>query len=255
MTVSQVLHNIGKIVADNSPIILTSVGVAGSLTTAILTGKACWQASRILLGGEDSDPWELENQTFFEKTKIVWPLFIPPLASAAVTVTSIVLANRIGTRRAAALAAAYSISEKAFEEYKEKVTEKLGKTKEREVRDEIAQNRVDKNPVNNSEIIITGNGDSLFLDLHSNRYFKSTMEDVKKAVNDTNYQIIHHDYASLNDFYDRLGIDHTRYGEELGWTSMEKLEVSFSTTLSKDQRPCITIDFTTEPMRDYFRVH
>lgn len=252
VNVSLLLNKIGKFASDNSPLILTSIGVAGTIGTAVLTGNATWQAAKIL-NSEDRSPWDSDR--FPDKVKLIWPLYIPAVGTAALTITAVILANRIGTRRAAAMAAAYSISERAFEEYRDKVVEKLGKNKEREVRDEVAQDRVNKNPVNTAEVIITGKGDVLFLDLYSNRYFTSTVEDVKKAMNDTNYEILNHTYASLNQFYDRVGLDHVQFGEDVGWTSAELLDIRFSTTMSKDSRPCATIDFTVEPVRDYFRTH
>lgn len=258
MTFAQLASRIEKFAINNSPLILTAIGVTGTITTAVLTGKASYKAAEIISAEEHyrQDSWEHpEPATFKEKVKTCWPLYIPPLGTAALTISAIILANRIGTRRAAAMAAAYAISETAFEEYRDKVVEKLGKNKEREARDEIAQQRVDNAPVGKTEVIITGGGDCLFFDVFTGRYFRSDMETVKQAMNNLNYKIINHNYASLNDFYDMIGLAHIQIGEDIGWNTDDLMEILFSTTISDNQQPCITIDFHVKPMHNYFRAH
>jgi hypothetical protein len=259
MRVPQFLKIVEKFTVDNSPLILTALGAAGTITTAVLTGRASYKAAHIIIKenllryGENNN--EADELTVKEKFQLVWPLFIPPVASAAMTVTAIIMANRIGTRRAAAMAAAYTILERTGEEYREKIIEKFGANKEREARDDIAQDRVRANPVGRHEVIITGGGDILCYDLYTGRYFKSSIEAIKKAVNDTNYQIINSGYASLNDFYNRVGLSNTETGDEVGWNGDALIEPIFSTTISDDDRPCITLSFHVRPARSYFRTH
>jgi len=61
-------------------------------------------------------------------------------------------------------------------------------------------------------------------------------------------------YASLSDFYDLIGLPTTSFSDEVGWNSDRLLELQFSTVLSDDGRPCISIDFRTVPIRDYYKV-
>lgn len=256
MSLSQVAKKFEKLLTDNSPVLLTSVGVAGTIATAVLTGKASFEAAQIINETEQSrdlySTGSLEPLEPKEKVELVWKLYIPPVIVGAGTVSAIVLANRIGTRRAAAMAAAYTISEKAYTEYREKVVEKLGEAKEQEVRDEIAQQRVNANPPNN-EVIIVDNGDVLFLESYTGRYFKSSMETVKKALNDTNYQMYSDMYASLGDFQQRVGLPRTALSEEVGWTVDDKIDIEFSATLTEDQRPCIVMNYIVAPVREYHR--
>lgn len=246
-----------KLAIDNSPAILTALGVTGVLTTAYLTGKASFKAAYRIEDEQSQmnahpSHYQLENK---EKFLLIWKLYIPAIGTGVVTVVCIIGANRIGSRRAAALAAAFSISEKAFTEYEEKVIEKMGALKERGIHDEIAQDRVSRNPVGEREIIITGNGEVLCYDSFSGRYFESSMEELKKAQNDINYTILSDGYASVGDFYGKIGLSATAYSEEVGWKSDTKLELSFAGTLSEDQRPCIAIEFRAAPVRDYYRIH
>lgn len=257
MDIANLLKRTEKLTVDNSPAILTAVGVVGTITTAYLTGVATFRAAEFLSEEALAPLWKDKNTplSMTDEFKLVWKFYIPPVTSGLVTVTAIIYANRIGNRRAAAMAAAYTISERAFSEYKEKVVDKLGEKKERAVRDELAQDRVDRSPVGKTEVIVTGGGDVLCYDVYTGRYFSSSMETLKKAQNDTNYQVLNDTYASLNDFYSRIGLATTKTGEEIGWNNDHQLELLFSTTMSDDSRPCISIDFNVSPVRDYYRLH
>jgi len=259
MSFAYLINRAGKFVADNSPTILTTIGVTGSLTTAYLTGKASFKAALIL--AEETYNEELADNeeeftglTFQRKLELTWRLYIPAASSAALTVFSIVSANRIGSRRTAALAAVYSLSEKALDEYKTKVVEKIGASKERKIRDEIAQDQVDKNPLSSREVIITGGGEVLCFDAYTGRYFYSDMEKLRKAQNDLNHQVLNSYYASLTDFYELIGLPRTSESDEVGWNSDEMLEIMYSTTLSEDGRPCISITFKVTPVRNFHRL-
>lgn len=250
MSLTDIAKHVEKYAIDNSPSILTGIAAVGTVATAYLTGTATVKATRIL---NREMPADVDR--FQDKVKLVWMEYIPPVIAGAFTITCIIGANKIGSRRAAAVAAAYSLSEKAFVEYKEKVLEKIGDKKEQKVRDEIAQDRVDKDPVTTREVIITGNGDVMCYDSLTGRYFLSNMESIRKAENEINKQILDFGYASLSEFYDKIGLSPTAFSEEVGWKYEGMLEVQFSTVISDDGKPCISIQYMTAPVRNYFRQH
>lgn len=259
MTFGDIAKRLGKLAVDNSPAILTAIGATGVLTTAYLAGSASFKAAEILKEEEERkaqlvpEDGPLDNR---EKFEAVWKLYIPAASCAVLTMSAIIMANRIGARRTAAFVSAYSLSEKAFDEYKKKVREKVGPKKEGEIRDEIAQDRISANPPPPTrEIIIAGGGDVLCHDLRSGRYFKSDMETLKRAQNNVNYRVVNYSYASLSDFYDEIGLPRTEDSEEVGWTTDELLELLFSTALTEDGRPCIAFSFSmTKPIRGFDRL-
>ena len=256
MNLTALMKQAGKLVGDNSPLILTALGVTGALTTAYLTGAASFRAARYIRYEESSRGYEFDEEELElkEKVNLVWKLYIPAAASAGLTITAIFYANRIGTRRAAAVATLYSVSERAFDEYKKKVVEKVGAKKEQSYRDEVAQDRVTRDPVSSREVIITGNGDILCYESFTGRYFHSDMETLRKAQNDINYEVMNDSYASLSDFYNLIGLPQTSYSDEVGWNADKLLELQFSATLSEDGRPCISIEFVVAPVRHYNRL-
>ena len=254
MNIKQILKRSEKFVTDNSTALLTAVGVAGTVGTAVLTGQASFKAARILSDiehHEDTDPdrWAATPST--EKVKLVWKCYIPPVVVGGVTVTAIVFANRIGTRRAAAIAAAYSVTEKAFTEYKDKVVEVIGEKKEEAVRDAIAQDHVDANPPDNSVIVVAGK--SLCLESYTGRYFETTYEAVKNAENAITAEVLRDGFASLGDFYYMLGLARTSDCEDVGWNTDRLPKIDVNATIAEDNKPCLVMSYTVVPIREYHR--
>lgn len=256
MTLSDKFKTAQKFAIDNSPSIFTGLGVVGLVSTAFLTGQATFKAAEVI----STEEFQLAksgsnyNLTAKDKAQLTWKFYIPAVGVGVLSCGAIIGANQVSSRRTAAVAAAYSLSEKAFTEYKDKVVEKIGEKKEKVVRDEIAQDRVHANPLSERGVVIIDGKSALCYDTYSGRYFMSDMETLKKAQNDTNYQILSDMYASLSDFYQRVGLSSTAQSEEVGWTTDKQLELEFSGTLSEDQRPCIAVSFRTTPVRNYYKM-
>lgn len=251
------IHKLKFLVNENSTTILTGVGVAGTVATAVLTGRASFKAADIILqetavlniaaAEQKKDQVQLSKT---QKTMLVWPQYIPPVAMGAVTVTSIVMAHRISSKKIAGLVVASTISERAFQEYKDKVVEKLGGNKETAIREEIAQDSVIKNPPSN-QVVIAGSGDVLCFEPLTGRYFNSTIEQIRAAENKVNFEIIHYDYCSLSFFFEEIGLPPTDYSDQVGWNVANRMELDFSTTMTEDKRPCLVIGFKKIPTMDY----
>lgn len=254
MTLTDLLRRTEKLVIDNSPTVMTAIGVVGTITTAYLTGRATFKATKLINDhNRDLDVHDLWMPPK-EAAKLTWKLYIPAAVTGALTIASIVTANRVGSRRAAALAVAYSLTEKAFDEYKDKIVEKLGKGKEQAARDEIAQDRINKT-FDTREVIFTGTGEHLCYEMHTGRYFQSTMESLLSAENTINRQIIGDGSASLTDFYFQVGLPATKHSDEVGWNLDNMLKLRFSATLTPENKPCMAVDFSISPIRHYYKNH
>lgn len=255
MNLQQIIRDAKLLVSDNSPAILTGIGVAGTITTAFLTGQASFKAYEKIDDESSSNPeYIISTQN---NVKLVWTLYIPPAIVGIGTITAIVFANRIGSRRAAAVAAAYTISERAFSEYKEKVVEHMGKQKEQKVRDEIAQDRINRNNLPRGLTVVSSDDSVLCHDAWSNQYFHSDMETIRKAVNDVNAQILHSDFATITDFYNAIDaneLEQTDGSSDFGWNTDRLLAVEYTTVLYKDKIPCLSISFASMPMQNPWRL-
>lgn len=270
MDLSMLFKRAGQVAAENSPAILTALGVSGTLTTAFLAAKAAFASVDVLREAEETKSQEFKGETpededvvnvepegltRKEQAEAVWHLYVPAAICAGMTITAIVCSNRISDKRTAAVAAAYTFAEKNFKEYRDKTVSKIGKKKEQEVRDEVAQDDVRKNPPKKNEVILVSEGSVLCKDAYSGRYFLSDMESIRKAENDINWEILNTGYASLSDFWHLLGVNSTSESDELGWNTDSKFELEYSTALTDDNKPCIVVTFRPGPIPRFYRAH
>lgn len=241
MHVAALARKASKVFVDHSPAILTAFGISGTVTTAYLAAKAAYASRPALDEGFHKADLYKKSFEIREQASLVWKMYIPAATTAVFTVTCIIAATKVGQRRTAALTAAYSITEKAFDEYRDKVTEKLGEKKEKAIRDEVNQDRVNNNPP--SREIIVASGHVLCLETYSGRYFTSDMETLRRAQNDINAKLHREDVASLSDFYYIIGLPLTSHSTVVGWNSDKQMELKTGTALTDDGRPCITFEY------------
>jgi hypothetical protein len=252
MNLPGILHIAKKLLVDNSPTILSGVGVAGVIVTTIITTRATIKAVELMkIQPPVTD--EVLSARVIRTTRLCWKFYIPVVTTAGLTITSILGAHQIASRRMAALAAAYTLSEKMHGEYREEIENRLGRAKDELIRGGVAQKLVKETPPSSS-IIISGN-EVLCVDLFTMRYFSSTMEKLKAAQNKINHRILNSGYGTLGDFYREIQLPTTSFSEEVGWSSDELMELEFSTHLTDDNRPCIAIDFQVQPVRNYHHTH
>lgn len=248
--ISTTIKSVQKAVSKHSPEILTGIGIAGMITTTVLAVKATPKAvTQIKYDSEFNHGGDPDAYTKKEAIKSAWKYYIPAAVTGTVSIACLIGASSVNARRNAALATAYKLSETALTEYREKVIETIGEKKEKGIQEKVIEKKIKDNPVNNNEVIITGTGNTLCYDPMSGRYFYSTIEKIKAAENKLNKQMIHDlcGYASLNDFYDELGLSHTEVGEIVGWNTDSLIDVDITAQLSDDSRPCIGLVYYTRP--------
>jgi hypothetical protein len=173
-----VFKRLGKLITKNSPTILTGLSVAGLVSTVIMAVKATPKAMRILDEAriqngmvelaEDNNSITINTGIpVKDAIRLTWKCYIPTAIMGGLTIGCIIGSNSINLRRNAALAGLYSLTETALKEYKAKVIETIGEKKERDIRDEVAKERIHKNPVSDNEVVITGYGETLCYDFLS----------------------------------------------------------------------------------------
>ena len=247
--------SIKGVLERHAPEILTGIGVAGMVTTTILAVKATPKAC--LLINDRKDELEVKKLSATELVKTTWKCYIPAAVTCGASIACLVGASSVNCKRNAVLATAYKLSEAALSEYKDAVIETIGEKKEQSVRDKVAEERLKKNPVSKSEVIVTGNGTTLCYDPVGNSYFKSNIQQIESAKNKLNARMLSENYVSLNDFYDELGIGPTKLGDDLGWDIYKDglVEIAFSSQLAEDGTPCLVMDYSVAPRYEYYKVH
>lgn len=251
MNIEQIAKGVKRLVVDNSPLILTYVAVAGVASTSILAVKATPKALQDLINAQQHADHDLTPK---ETVEVAWKHYIPAVTSGAITIAAIIGSHSISSRRNAALITVYSLTETALKEYQAKVKEQIGENKEQKVRDAVAKDHIMNAPMVNSEVLVTGTGEQLCHDSFTGRYFKSDIEAIRRAQNDINARIINEMYASQNDFYRLIGLPGTTYGEEVGWTTDNMMDLEFSSHLADDGRPCLNIEYHATPVRGFYKI-
>ena len=234
-TIKHVFKSFGRVVDKNSTYILTGLAVAGTISAAVLAVEATPKAMKIIE--------EAKCETNLEKVKVAWKCYIPAGAVCLTTIGCIIGINTINNRRNAALAGLYSIAQSTLKEYQEKIIETIGENKERKIRDDIDKDKIIRNPPS-KEIIFSGSGDVLCYDSLTGRYFNTEIENIRKIVNELNRELMNEMFIPLNEFYYALGLESTKLGDDIGFNiDNGLLEVKFSSQLTKDERPCLVLNY------------
>lgn len=264
--VTKLLNTAKKTMKKRSPEILTGIGIAGMITTVVLAVKATPKAMELINDAEEKGRLKLEKEDKYDNKhinalakevrkplnviKVAWKPYIPAAVTGITSIACLIGANSVHAKRNAALMTAYQLSTTALADYREKVVETIGEKKEAAVRDKVAKKQIEENPKNDAQIIMTGKGNTLCYDSHSDRYFRSDIDKIRNAVLTLNEKMINGNemYVSLNDFYDELGLKHTESGDRIGWRiDKGRLDVRYSAQITDDNEACIVIDHLTPP--------
>lgn len=268
----QAWTNIFKAANANKPQLLTGVGTGCLLLAVplavIATVQTCKKieekkqeiAQDIQSQSEDidtpvdKDSIELEPK---DVAKIAWRYYIPTAFAMVTGAACTIVSTKESLKRTAAMAAAYQLSESAFNEYRSATREVVGDKKESEIEKKIMKDRMELITDNDGHIVNiydTRDGTQLCFDYWSGRYFYSDVEYIKSQINRVNEATLHDSmafdgFASLNDVYRAIGLPDTGAGEDLVWRLRDEglIELKSSSYLTVDDRPCWILAFTKPP--------
>lgn len=252
-SIKKIAEGVKGYVSKYSPEILTGLGIAGMVTTTVLAVKATPKALQLI--EEKKKEEEVEKLTVVDTVKTTWKCYVPAVITGTVSTVCLIGATSVNTRRTAALATAYKISETALAEYREAVVETIGEEKEREVAETHAKKQIEKVYIEPSEYLAaTDRGEVLWWDYYSSRPIYTTRNKIDAAVNKANNKLYNdsENFVSLNEFYEYLGMPTTGLGDDIGWykwkgDSIELEEHYLHET--PDGKPCFMLIFYQHPYR------
>ena len=245
----------------HSPEILIALGIVGMASAVITAVSETPKAMRLIEEARERKQEErkdIEYPVELTKKEVVqatWKCYIPSAALFLTSATCLIGASSVHLRRNAALMTAYTLSESAMKDYQGKVLEQVGEKKEREIRDAVAKDDLQKHSVVNQTIIHTGKGTTKCLDSLSGRFFMSDRNLIDRAVNDLNRRMRSEMYISLNDFYAEIGLDSIDIGEMVGW-NIDRGNIELDLSYHPDPidgQPCLVIKYELAPEHDYDR--
>lgn len=232
-------------VISNRAEMLAGASLVGLAATIYFSGKAALEINRCL---EDT---MLTKETLKdpETAKKVLTAAAPAALSAGFTAACIVGSQVIAHNQYGALMAAYMLGQDKLKMFESKAVKLMGEDQTGELKAAVAQQRVLMRPITSSSgyIIDTGNGNTLCLDAMSGRYFKSSVEALRRAENDVNSQVNDDWSATLNEFYQYLGLEPIKLGDDLGWNTENLLHLMFDSALTSSGEPVLVLDYETYP--------
>lgn len=255
-TLIRTTNKIGLILKKNSPKILMGVGIAGSVVSTVLACKATLKVKDIL--DEKNEIVEqihncVEDETvdyneedkkkdltiLYAQTGVkLAKLYLPSIALGALSIASIISGYKILNKRNVALAAAYTVVDKGFKNYRKNVVERFGEEVDRELRHNIKAKQIEEKYIDKdgnektrkkkvyeiSEDKKPGEGISeyakFFDEWNTDEHSKDpeyNLMFLRKQQDYANEVLKHQGYLFLNEVYDMLGIPRTQAGQVVGW--------------------------------------
>lgn len=230
----------------NGSTILTCMGGVGLVATAVLTATATPKAMTRIENAREEKGEEL---TKVETVIAAAPAYIPPVLTGLATLGCMFGANTLNKRQQASMASAYALLDTSYKEFKKKVGVVYGEDAVQKVQAEIAKDKYEESGIQPED------GMKLFYDDFSGRLFESTIEKVQEAEYNINRDLSMQGYATLNQFYDYLGMVPIESGNDLGWSAdmnfdyywQEWIDFGHHKTTMGDDLECIMITMFSEP--------
>lgn len=259
LNLNKTFRKLGKKIDKYSPEILIGCGLVGFATTIALVAHEAPIAKDRLddlhreLG--ESDEEISKAKIIFEEAKAVLPIYAPAIVSGLVSGGCILGSYHISSKRTAAIATAYEFANSSLLEYQQKVVEKIGEKKEAEIRHEINEDKIKKNPPpedytmsyggskGGREDVMSQFNDGLYLykDNYTGRYFRSNPEIIGKAEKRITERLPIEMWVSLNEFYWELGLSSVDVGEDLGFNVDDGIDIDTSDSTKLPDGTTVTI--------------
>lgn len=250
--ITAVIKQISKRAKSNSPLIgliVAGLGFTGSIvSTATATIKAVKNTEQV---EEETG----EKLTKKELLKENWKYYIAPGLLWVGSAASLCFAAKGYDKSIKSLASLYAASQTAKNQLEEHVRSVLGDEKYEEVQEEIAQKELDNNPVTNATILDTGHGSYLCYDQMSGRYFRSSEDWIRRAVNIFNNEICTRKCGlSYNDLFDTISpnFDAIEFGEDVGWGPDRGVaDIRITTKKASTGEPCLVMRYNRKPYQQF----
>lgn len=234
----------------NSATILTVMGAAGVVATTVTAVKATPKALLLL---EQAKEEKGDDLTTVEKVKIAGPAYVPTVVLGVSTIACVLGANVLNQRNQASLMSAYALVDRSYKDYRKKVDELYGTEAGEQVRAGIAKDNYEENQV---EVV---DGERLYYDFYSGRYFNATPATVKRAEYELNRTLMLDDGVFLNEWYQHLDLEPLEHGWNFGWAACANSDMYWQTwidfnhekTVMEDGLECIIVSFNQEPYPDF----
>lgn len=209
-------------IRKHMPTALTYAGICGVVGTAVMAVRATPKALRIIEYEKKQREDELTNRDIITLT---WKCYVPSVLFGLSTIACIISIHALDKRNQASLTSAYAMLNETYKQYREAAKSVYGEDADARIQAEIAK-----------DVFISADGLGIYssdldpsekilcYDSYSKRYFESTMAAVLNAEYHINRNLQLRGDATINEFYEFLGIDGLEFGDEIIWDMNDLME-------------------------------
>lgn len=253
---SRLVGKAGLQIKKHSPEILMVAGIVGTVASTVLACKATTKVGKVLEEREEivekiHECLENEEMAYTEEDSkkdltIVYTqagvklvkLYAPAVGLGVLSIASIVSGHHILKKRNIALAAAYTVVDKGFKDYRKRVVERFGEELDKELRynikakevevevtDEEGNKTVEKQVINVPSDNFTHSEYAKCFDVGNAGWTKDPEYNLMYLRTQQNYfneVLKSRGHVFLNEVYDALGFPRTQAGQVVGWLYDEK---------------------------------
>ena len=251
---SRLINTAGLQLRKHSPEILMVAGIAGTVVSTVMACKATTKVNDILektkattdiihKGMEEGnieghnytqDDGKKDLTIVYAQTGLqLFKLYAPAVALGVVSIASIIGGHHILKKRNIALAAAYTVVDKGFKDYRKNVVERFGEQIDKELRynikakefeveeiDENGNKTVKKEIVDVVDPLNDISDYAKFFDEYCAGWTKDpeyNLMFLRMQQNWANDTLRTRGYLFLNEVYEQLGLPKTKDGQIVGW--------------------------------------
>jgi hypothetical protein len=233
-------------VKQNSPVLLTGIGIAGFVATTVLACRATLKVSEVLERGEKEladversddklNESEVEKASFGVKLKTaieIAKIYAPSVIAGGISIYAFTHSHIILQRRNTGLAAAYMTLDQMYKRYRANVVADVGEEKDREYRFGVVEKEI-VDP--KSGLVETGRGIdaeevkkrkkefsdyAVMFDKANDHWEPSTRQNILYLQSVIRYfedRLRLKGRVFLNEVYEYMGYEPTEAGTQVGW--------------------------------------
>lgn len=165
---------------------------------------------------------ELREKTIKDKvvdwTKVLFPEVVTPFIFGTITITAMCCKQHQYASQQAAIVSSYTMAKRLYDENRDKVNQLMDEIDPLDTENPTAFDNIEES-MNGTP----GNRNDVFFLEYSGRRFKSSLSDVKEALELFDEQFKKSGCACFNDLYVYLGIAETKLGADNGFADMGRM--------------------------------
>lgn len=214
-SVQRICYRSGVYLRRRAPTILTIIGSAGVVVTAVLAARATPKALHIL---EETREEKNKELTVLETILEAGPVYFPAVAMGTASILCIVGSNLLNHKTQQSLASAYALMDRGFKEYRNKLIELHGEEVDLEVRNALAREHCEYHI---RPLEFPDDKKLTFYEPISKQTIRCYERELLDAEYHLNRNFVLGGCASINDFLYMLGLDLMDGGDNIGWDACD----------------------------------